>query len=409
MKMTTTQIPSQLLDELLKDYKQPEDLLGEQGILQQLSKALIERVLQSELTHHLGYEKHSPKGRNSGNSRNGHTPKTLKSKRGEIDIEVPRDRQASFEPLFIPKHQRRFDGFDQKIISLYSRGLTTREIQAHLEEIYSVEVSPELISQVTDAVLQEVREWQSRPLEKLYAIVYLDALVVKVRVDGRVSNRSIYLAVGVNLEGKKEVLGLWGCETEGAKFWLSVVTELKNRGVEDVLIACVDGLKGFPEAIESVFPKTQVQLCIVHLVRNSLKYVATKERKEVASWLKRIYTSATAEEAERQLEKFEWEWSGKYPSIGRSWRANWARVVPMFSYPEEIRRAIYTTNAIESLNYTLRKVTKNRSLFPNEEAVFKLLYLALQRVSKKWTMPIRNWSGALQQFAIVFEGRVTLP
>jgi putative transposase len=409
MNMTTTQIPSQLLDQLLKDYKRPEDLLGEQGILQQLSKALIERVLQSELTHHLGYEKHSPKGRNSGNSRNGRSAKTLKSKHGEINIEVPRDRRASFEPQFVPKHQRRFDGFDDKIISLYARGLTTREIQAHLEEIYSVEVSPELISQVTSAVLEEVRDWQSRPLEKLYAIVYLDALVVKVRVDGRVSNRSVYLAVGVNLEGKKEVLGLWGCETEGAKFWLSVVTELKNRGVEDVLIACVDGLKGFPEAIEAVYPQAQVQLCIVHLVRNSLRYVATKERKAVASWLKRIYTSATAEEAERQLEKFEWEWSEKYPSISRSWRANWARVVPMFSYPEEIRRAIYTTNAIESLNYTLRKVTKNRSLFPNEEAVYKLLYLALERVSKKWTMPIRNWSAALQQFAIVFEGRVTLP
>jgi putative transposase len=361
------------------------------------------------LTHHLGYEKHAPEGKNSGNSRNGKTHKRLKGKAGEIPLAVPRDREGEFEPQFIKKHQTRFDGFDDKIIALYARGLTVREIQGHLAEIYGVEVSPGLISTVTDEVMEEVKAWQQRPLEKLYPIVYLDALVVKVNQEGRVANRSIYVAIGVNLRGHKEVLGLWATASEGAKFWLAVMTELKQRGVEDFLIACVDGLKGFPDAIEQVFPKTQVQLCLVHLVRSSLSYVSYKDRKEVAADLKAIYGAPTAQAGEQALEAFTKKWGGRYPMIAKSWLANWARVIPFFQFPEEIRRVIYTTNAIESLNYGLRKIIKNRSLFPNDEAVFKLLYLALRNMAKKWTMPIKDWQRALQMFAIIFEDRVPMP
>jgi putative transposase len=399
-------IKPELVDELLKDCNSPDDLLGQDGLLQQLTKALVERALQGELTHHLGYDKHSPEGNNTGNSRNGSSPKTVKGKRGQLQIDVPRDRSGEFEPQLIKKHQTRFDGLDDKIISLYARGMTTREIQGHLEEIYGVEVSPTLISNVTDAVVDEVRAWQNRPLDAVYPILYLDALVVKVKAQGRVVNKSIYLAFGVNLSGLKEVLGMWASEGEGAKFWLAVVTELKNRGVADIYVACVDGLKGFPEAIEAVFPQTQVQLCMVHLVRHSLSYVSHRDRKQVAADLKSIYQAATLEEAERQLEEFAGQWSGQYPLVVKSWRANWARVTPMFSYAPEVRRAIYTTNTIESLNMTLRKVLKNRPLFPSDEAVFKLLYLALKNIAKKWTMPIRDWSSAMNQFAIIFEGRV---
>lgn len=402
-------IPPELLDQLLKDYQKPEDLLGENGLLQQLTKALIERVLQGELTHHLGYDKYAREDKTGDDSRNGSSSKTLKSKHGELTIEVPRDRKGEFEPQFIKKHQTHFDGFDDKIISLYARGLTVREIQGHLQEIYGVEVSPELISTVTDGVLEEVKAWQSRPLPPLYLILYLDALMAHVRVDGRVSKRAIYLAVGINLEGRKEVLGFWASENEGAKFWLNVLGDLKNRGVQDILLACVDGLKGFPEAIVALYPQTQVQLCLVHQVRNSLKHVAEKDRRPVAADLKRIYRAATETEALMELEALESKWDARYPLIGRSWRANWVHIVPFFAFPEEIRRVIYTTNVIESLNYTLRKVIKNRSLFPSEEAIFKLLYLALDRISRKWTMPIHNWQPALHQFAILFEGRVPLP
>ena len=383
--------------------------MGQQGILQQLTKALIERVLEGELTHHLGYEKHATAGNGSGNSRNGKTSKTLKGKDGTIPIAVPRDRNGDFAPQFIPKHQTRFDGFDEKIIALYARGLTTRDIQAHLAEMYGVEVSPGLISTVTDEVLEEVKTWQQRPLEKLYPIVYLDALVVKVRQDGRVANRSIYVAIAVNLQGKKEVLGLWAAQNEGAKFWLGVMTELKNRGVEDFLIACVDGLKGFPEAIEQVFPRTTVQLCLVHLVRNSLSFVSWKHKKEVAADLKTIYGAVTAQAGQDALDVFMKKWSSRYPMVVKSWLTNWPRIIPCFDFPEEIRRVIYTTNAIESLNFSLRKVIKNRSLFPHDEAVFKLLYLALRNAAKKWTMPIKDGARALQIFAITFEGRVPLP
>lgn len=399
-------IRKELLDELLDGYQEPTDLMGQQGLLQQLTKALIERVLEGELTHHLGYEKHDPVGNNSGNSRNGKSSKTLKGQEGELALAVPRDRNGAYEPQFIRKHQTRFDGFDEKIIALYARGLTVRDIQAHLAEMYGVEVSPGLISTVTDEVLEEVKGWQQRPLEKLYPIVYLDALVVKVRQDGRVLNRSIYVAIAVNLQGKKEVLGLWAAQNEGAKFWLGVMTELKNRGVEDFLIACVDGLKGFPEAIEQVFPKAKVQLCIVHLVRNSLSYVAWKNKQEVAADLKTIYGAPTAQAGQDALDVFMKKWSSRYPMIVKSWLNNWARVIPFFEFPAEIRRVIYTTNAIESLNYSLRKVINNRSLFPTDEAVFKLMYLALRNAAKKWTMPIKDWPRALQMFAIIFEGRV---
>jgi putative transposase len=399
-------ISREVLDELLKEYKNPEDLLGDQGILQQLTKALVERALEGELTHQLGYDKHSPTGHNSGNSRNGTTPKTVKGKRGEMRINVPRDRNSEFEPRLIKKGQTRFNGFDDKILSLYARGMTTREIQGHLEEIYGVEVSPDLISTVTDSVLDEVKVWQARALDEVYPIVYLDALQVKARDEGRVSNRAIYLAIGVNMSGLKEVLGMWTSETEGAKFWLSVVTELRNRGVKDILVACVDGLKGFPEAIEAVFPQTDVQLCLVHLVRHSTKYVSYKDRKKVAADLKTIYRAATAQEAEANLESFAGKWDTRYPMISKSWRANWSRIVPMFGFPEEIRRAVYTTNAIESLNMSLRKIIKNRPSFPSPDAVMKLLYLALNKISKKWTMPIRDWGAAINQFAIIYGDRM---
>jgi putative transposase len=402
-------IRKELLDELLGGYQKPTDLMGQNGILQQLTKALIERVLEGELTHHLGYEKHDPVGNNSGNSRNGKTTKVLKGEVGEIPIAVPRDRNGEFAPQFIQKHQTRFDGFDEKIIALYARGLTVRDIQAHLEEMYGVEVSPGLISTVTDEVQEEVKAWQQRPLDKLYPIIYLDALVVKVRQDGRIANRAIYVAIAVNLQGKKEVLGLWAAQNEGAKFWLSVLTELKNRGVEDFLIACVDGLKGFPEAIEQVFPQTRVQLCLVHLVRHSLSFVSWKDKKEVAADLKTIYGAATAQAGQDALDVFMKKWSSRYPMVVRSWLNNWPRIIPFFEFPMEIRRVIYTTNAIESLNFSLRKVIKNRSLFPSDEAVFKLLYLALRNAAKKWTMPIKDWPRALQMFAIIFEGRVPLP
>ena len=399
-------IDNELIDNLLKDYKKPEDLIGENGLLKQLTKQLLERAMTAELTEHVGYERHDPGGHNSGNSRNGKSAKTLKGTFGTMPIEVPRDRNGSFEPQIIEKHQTRFTGFDDNIISLYARGLSTREIQQHLEEIYQVEVSPALISSVTDEVIEEVKVWQNRPLEEVYPILYLDALQFKVRDGAHVRNKAIYVAIGVKLNGLKEVLGLWVAQTEGAKFWLQVMTELKNRGVNDVFIACVDGLKGFPEAIETVFPKTEVQLCIVHLVRYSLNFVGWKQRKEVARDLKIIYNAATEAEAETRLAEFAAKWDAKFPTIAKSWRSNWARVIPFFAHPPEIRRVIYTTNAVESLNMSLRKVTKARSSFPNDEAVLKLLYLALRNIAKKWTMPVRDWKAALNRFAIVYENRL---
>ncbi len=401
--MATT---DELLDELMKNYKKPEDIIGENGLLKRLTKAVLERAMKAELTDHLGYAKHDPAGKNSGNSRNGNSKKTIKGEFGNLDIEIPRDRNATFEPVIISKGETRFTGFDDKIISMYARGMTTRDIQAHLQELYGVEVSPTLISQVTDAVTEEITLWQNRPLEEVYPILYLDAIRVKVRHNGSVINKAVYLAIGVTWDGTKDILGLWIAETEGAKFWLQVVTELKNRGVQNIFIACVDGLKGFPEAIEAVFPKAQIQLCIVHMVRHSLRYVSWKQRKEVATDLKSIYNAPTVEQAEANLTSFSKKWDASHPTIYKSWRSNWERIIPLFSYPPEIRKAIYTTNAIESLNMSLRKVTKNRGSFPNDEAMTKLLYLAMKNISKKWTMPIRDWKSALNQFTIMFEGRM---
>jgi putative transposase len=396
----------EVIDNLLKEYQTPEEVVGEGGLLAQLTKRLLERAMSAELTAHVGYERGDPEGRNRGNSRNGNSQKTVKGTFGTIPIEVPRDRAGTFEPQIVGKHQTRFHGFDDKIVSLYARGLSTREIQMHLEEIYQVEVSPGLISTVTEEVIDEVRAWQNRQLEEIYPIIYMDALQFKVRDSGHVRNKAVYLAIGVNMSGVKEVLGMWIAQTEGAKFWLQIVTELKNRGVQEVFIACVDGLKGFPEAIEAVFPKTEVQLCIVHLVRHSLNYVGWKERKQVASELREIYTAPSAEEAERRLGEFELKWDERFPMISKSWRSNWARVIPFFAHPPEIRKIIYTTNVIESLNRSLRKVTKTRSSFPNDDALLRLLYLALRNVTKSWCHSIPGWTGALNRFSIIYEDRM---
>jgi putative transposase len=395
-----------LLDELLKG-KKPEEILGEEGLLKELTKRLVERALEGEMTEHLGYEPHAPEGNNTGNSRNGKTSKTVKTDSGgEIELSVPRDRKGDFDPQLVKKRQRRLPGFDDKVIALYARGMTTREIQGYLHELYGVEVSPSLISNVTDAVLEDVKTWQGRPLDAVYPIVYLDAIHLKLRRDGHVQVQAVYLALGINLEGQKELLGLWVGEAEGSKFWMSILTELKNRGLQDILIACVDGLKGFPEAIESIFPRTEVQLCIVHMIRNSLRYVSWKERKIVAADLRAIYTAPTAEAAEQALEAFAEKWDSRFPTISKSWRQRWENVIPFFAYPPEIRKVIYTTNAIESIHASLRKVTKKRGAFPNEDAVRKVLYLAIRSISGRWQRSIKDWVSALNHFTIVFDGRV---
>ena len=398
-------IKQDIIDELLTDYKTPEDLLGEGGIFKELKKALLERALSAELSDHLGYEKGDPKGKKTGNSRNGHGSKRLTGEDGEMEIAVPRDRDSSFEPKIVKKGQRRFDGFDDKIISMYARGMSVREIRGHLEELYGIEVSPDLISRVTDEVMDEVREWQSRPLDEVYPIIIFDALRVKIRDEGTVRNKAVYLALGFTMEGHKEVLGLWIEQTEGAKFWLRVMNEIRNRGVGDVFIAVVDGLKGFPEAINAVFPETSVQTCIVHMIRHSLNYVPWNDRKKVAADLKTIYRAESADAAALRLDDFEQKWGKKYPPIGQSWRRNWEQVIPFFSYPEAVRKIIYTTNAIESLNMSLRKIIKNRGHFPSDDAATKLLYLALRNAAKKWTMPARTWKQALNQFAVLFQDR----
>ena len=395
-----------LIDELLEDIEDPKDILGKNGLLKQLTQRLVERTLEAELTDHLGYEPHEQKGRGTGNSRNGKGRKTVQSETGAIDIQVPRDRNGTFEPKLIKKRQRRLEGFDDKVLALYSHGLSTRGIQEQLEELYGVDISPTLISNVTNAVMDDVRAWQSRPLSSLYPILYFDALFIKSRQEGPVKNKAVYLALGINLEGEKELLGLWLAETEGSKFWLSVFNEIKNRGVQDCFIACVDGLKGLPEAIEAVYPDTQVQLCIVHKLRNSFKYVPWKDRKAVAKGLRAVYGAATIEEAKQALDQFSDHWDTKYPAISPSWRSDWDRLTVFFDYSPDIRKVIYTTNAIESLNYSLRKMIKNRGAFPNDDSIIKILYLAINRIAKKWTMPIRNWKAALNQFVILFGDRM---
>jgi putative transposase len=394
-------ISDEVIDELLKQGRKPEDV---NNLLKELTKAVLERALQGEMTEHLGYRKHDPAGQNSGNNRNGVTRKTLKGEFGEVELETPRDRNGEFEPQIVQKNQTRWTGFDDKILSMYARGMTTREIQGHLEEMYQVEVSPSLISEVTDGIVEQARAWQNRPLEPFYAIVFLDALFVKMRHEGRVENRAVYVAVGINLEGRKDVLGLWTSATEGAKFWLNVLTELRNRGVKDIYLVCVDGLKGFPQAIETVYPKAQVQLCIVHLVRASLNYVTWKDRKVAVKDLKPVYRAPTADEAERQLSEFEAKWP-KYPAIGKLWREQWERVIPFFAFPEEVRKVVYTTNAVESLHMSLRKVIKTRGSFPTEEAALKLLYLALTKVAAKWET-VQNWKQMLNYLETMCADRI---
>ncbi|MCR9779476.1 IS256 family transposase, partial [Vibrio parahaemolyticus] len=370
--------------EAAKSIKTESDL---DDFRKMLTKVTVETALNAELDEHLGYQKHQ--SRTSSNSRNGYSAKSIITDDGEVDIDVPRDREASFEPQLVRKHQTRFQSMDDKILSLYAKGMTTREIVATFKEMYDADVSPTLISKVTDSVLEQVIEWQSRPLDEIYPIVYLDCIVVKVRQDKQVINKAVYLALGVNMEGQKELLGMWLSETEGAKFWLNVLTELQNRGVKDILIACVDGLKGFPDAINTAFPETQIQLCIVHMVRNSVKYVPWKDYKAVTTDLKKIYQSATEDEALLALEHFSDRWDSKYPQISRSWTAHWDNLNTLFNYPEDIRRAIYTTNVIESLNSVIRKAIKKRKLFPTDESARKVIYLAIRDASKKWTMPIR--------------------
>lgn len=396
-----------LLNELLKDFDgDAEDLLGKHGLVMELKKRGLEAMLEGELTDHLGYEPNHPAGNGTGNSRNGRGSKKVQSKDGPMELEVPRDRNGSFEPQVVKKRQRRIDGLDDMIIALYARGHSTRGIQDELMELYGAEVSPTLISNVTNSVLEEVQAWQARPLDPVYPIVYFDCLFVKSRQDGAIRNKAVYLALAINMDGEKELLGMWLAETEGAKFWLSVFNELKTRGMEDCFIACVDGLKGLPEAIEAVYPHAQVQLCIVHQVRNSLKYVSWKDRKAVATAMRAIYTAPTVEAAQAALEQFTRQWSEQYPAIAPGWERNWDRLTPFFDYPPAIRKVVYTTNAIESLNYSLRKVIKGRGAFPHDDAIKKLLYLGLRNVSKKWTMPIRDWKAALNQFIILYGDRV---
>jgi len=399
-------IKTEIIEELMKSVTKPEDLLGKDGILRQLTARLVEKALQGEMSHHLGYESGERRPGEAANGRNGYTSKTILTDQGEVMIDVPRDRQGSFEPQLVRKRERRVAGFDDRILALYARGMSVRDIQGHLQEMYGVEVSPDLISRVTDAVHEDVAAWQSRPLDPVYCIVYLDALVVKVRDQGVVRNKAVYLALGVTAHGSKEVLGLWIEQNEGAKFWLKVINELKTRGVRDILIACCDGLKGFPEAIEAVFPNTVVQTCIVHMIRNSARFVSYKDRKELVRDLKPVYTAPSREGAESALADFEEKWGRRYPMIGASWRTNWERVVPFLDFPPEIRRIIYTTNAIESLNSSLRKLVYHRGHFPNDEAVSKLLYLALRNLEKRWDRSARDWSRALGQFSIFFEGRL---
>ncbi len=391
-----------LANELAKDLKTPEDL---SALTAQLTKITVEAALNAELDHHLGYTQY--KGRHTGNSRNGYSSKTLKGDHGSIEIETPRDRNASFEPQIVAKGQTRITGMDDQVLTLYAKGMSTRDISSAFEEMYGAEISAGLISKITNNVMERVIEWQNRPLDAVYPIVYLDCIVLKIRHEKRVINKAIYLALGINMDGQKELLGIWIAETEGAKFWLSVLTELQNRGVEQILIACVDGLSGFPDAINTAFPDAKIQLCIIHMVRNSMKYVVWKDYKAVTAGLKGIYQSPTEEIARTELENFATQWDEKYPQISRSWNNHWPHLITFFDYPKDIRKAIYTTNAIESLNSVIRKSVKTRKLFPNDAAALKVVFLAAQAASKKWTMPIQNWKLAMNRFMIEFEEQLT--
>jgi putative transposase len=400
-------IKNEILDELLKD-KDPKTIFSSEGLLGELKKALAERVLNAEMDHHLAdsTQDEVSEGEKSGNRRNGYSKKTVLTESEAIDLAIPRDRRGSFEPQLIAKYQRRFPGFDEKLISMYARGMSVREIQGHLRDLYGIEASPQLISTVTDAVLDEVGRWQSRPLDPLYALVFFDALRVKMRDEGTVRNKAVYLAIGVTPEGRKDVLGIWIEQTEGAKFWLRVMTEIKSRGVNDILIAIVDGLKGFPEAINAVFAETQIQTCIVHLIRNSLDFCSWKDRKPVAQELKSVYRAENAQAAAAALQEFEdGPWGKRFAAITAMWRRHWAQVIPFFAYPPEVRKMIYTTNAIESLNAKLRRSVRIRGHFPSDEAAMKLIWLQLREITKNWKMPPREWAAAKAQFAVVFGDR----
>jgi putative transposase len=398
-------IRPELLDELLKEYNNPEDLMGENGILKQLTKALVERCLESEMQYQMETEAAESDASAPKNRRNGHSKKTIQGSFGAAEIKIPRDRNGEYEPQLIGKHQKRFDGFDAKVIGLYALGMSTRDIESAIHDLYGVTLSAGMISEITNGVESERKAWQNRSLDAVYPIVFLDALVIKIRQEGRVINKAVHLALGVNMAGQKELLGMWMTENESSKFWLSVLTDLNNRGVKDIFIACCDGLTGFPDAIEAVFPKTRVQLCIVHMLRNSLSYVSYKDRKAVAADLKQVYGAATVCAAESALVEFGQTWDKQYPTISKSWLNHWERVIPFFAFPQDIRKAIYTTNAIESMNMTLRKVLRNHRVFPTDESAMKVIYLAVNHISKKWTMPIRDWKAALNRFAIEFEDR----
>ena len=398
-------LPDELVDELLAGASSEEEIVGPGGLLSQLTKRLVERAMEVELTDHLGYELHREPPGGTGNTRNGSTRKRLATEHGPVEIRAPRDRDGSFEPMIVRKRQRRFEGFDEKILALYSRGLSVRDVQAHLREIYGVEVSTGLISQVTDAVMDDARAWQQRPLEDVYPVLFLDAFVVKIREGGSVQRKACYLALGVSMDGTRDVLGMWFQATEGAKFWMQVLTELKQRGVRDILICCVDGLKGFPEAIEAVFPETVVQTCIVHLIRTSLKYVPRRQYEQVVKDLKPIYTAINSDAAEQALESFDQKWGAQLPVITQAWRDSWEYVIPFLAYEPEVRRVIYTTNAIEALNRQLRKAVKTKGHFPTDDAVRKLLYLAIQNAVPQWTRT-RSWTKALLAFKIQFGDRL---
>jgi len=400
---TKFDIDPNLINELSKHIKSEQDLAA---LSKHLLKLTVERAMNVEMDEHLGYEKHSIAGKNSGNSRNGTSSKVIKGDFGEVEISTPRDRKSTFEPQIIRKNQTRITEFDQQILTLYAKGMTTRDIAETFKEMYGAEVSHTLISKVTEAVMEEVIAWQARPLDEIYPILYLDCIVIKCHQDKRVINKAVYVALGVNCEGRKELMGLWISENEGSKFWLSVLTELNNRGVKDIFIACVDGLTGFPEAINTVFPKTKIQLCIVHLVRNSLRYVPHKDMKAVAGDLKSIYRAVTFDQAEEALLLFGEKWDSKYPAISRSWNKHWQNISTLFLYPEEIRKIIYTTNAIESLNSVIRKAINNRKIFPSDQSALKVIYLAIQNASKKWTMSLHDWRSAMNRFAIEFEDRM---
>jgi putative transposase len=400
---------------LALDRDELKKLLKEKGVkslddfnafMREVSKEVVETLLDGELTDHLGYEKHDQKAKVTDNVRNGFTSKTVKSKFGEIDLEVPRDRKSDFEPQIVKKRQKDISGFEEKIISMYAKGMTTRDIQAHIKDLYGYEISPETVSSITDKVMERAREWQGRPLESIYALIYMDAVFLKMRLEGHVRNVALYTIIGINLDGQKECLGLWICETESAKYWLSVLNELKNRGVEDVLIFTVDNLKGISEAIEAVFPRAEVQKCIVHQIRNSLRYVSWKERKSMAKDLRRIYEAATEKEGAAALEEFSEKWDKRYPHISVSWKANWDEIVTFFKYPPEIRTLVYTTNPIESLNRKIKKVAKNKSIFPNDQALIKQVYLAVEEAAKKWTFRHRDWAMIYSQLMIYFGDRL---